>query len=156
MKNIKVSNTDQLRTAIEAGYTKDEIEIVAVDNTAAIAAARREGVDEGKAAGITEGKTLGAQAERDRIAAINDLALEGFAKERDEAIKTGASVADFGVAQSKAMKDRGPTANMGAMRRDAPAGAHANQPKDDDGKAAEVKSGWDHAVATVKKQLRIA
>lgn len=144
MKTINVSNTAELQTAIEAGYTKDEIKIVQPDNTAAVASARAEGVEEGKTAGLTEGKTLGAQAERERINAINDLALNGFDKERDEALKSGASANDFAVTQAKAIKDRGVT--VSAIKKDSTQASHA-APPNDEAAATEAKAGWNHVVA---------
>jgi hypothetical protein len=102
-KSITVRNTDELRTAMEAGYTKDEIVIGAHDNTSALEEARAEG----KAEGEKSGSASAIAAERKRIADINALAMTGFDKERDDAISSGASAADFSIAQTKAMKDRG-------------------------------------------------
>lgn len=123
-RTIKVSNTADLRTAIEAGYTKDEIQIVAQESTAAIAAARAEGVETGKAEGLKDGLTNGAKAERVRIEAINDLHMAGFEAERDTALKDGSTSEAFAVVQARAIKDRGITVD--AIRRDSPeAAAHA-------------------------------
>jgi hypothetical protein len=145
MKSINVSNTAELQTAIEAGYTKDEIKIVQPDASAAVAAARKEGVEEGKVAGITEGKTLGAQAERDRITAINDLTLKGFEKERDAALSSGASANDFAVTQARAIKDRGVT--VSAIKKDSTSASHAAPPADEEAAKAESEAGWDRIVA---------
>ena len=144
MKSINVSNTSELQTAIEAGYTKDEIKIVQPDASAQVAAARTEGVEAGKTAGLDEGRKLGAQAERDRINAINDLTLNGFEKERDEALKSGASANDFAVTQAKAIKDRGVT--VSAIKKDSTTAPHANAPADA-AAAAVAQSGWDTIVA---------
>lgn len=144
MKSINVSNTAELQTAIEAGYTKDEIKIVQPDASAAVAAARKEGVEEGKVAGLDEGRKLGAQAERDRITAINDLTLNGFEKERDAALKSGASANDYAVIQAKAFKDRGITRD--AIKRDSTSASHAAPPVDE-AASAEAKAGWDRVVA---------
>ena len=137
-RNIKVSSTDELRTAIEAGYTKDEIQIVAQDNTAAIAAARSEGVEAGKAEGLENG----AKAERTRTAAINDLHMAGFEAERDAALADGSSPEAFAVVQAKAIKDRGIT--LDAIKRDSPdAAAHAA--------ARDVKKNAASWGATIQK-----
>jgi len=138
-KTVKVSTTADLRTAIEAGYTKDQIEIVQPDASAAIATARTEGTTAGKAEGIEEGRKLGAQAERERINAINDLALEGFEKERDDALKAGTSPTDFAVVQAKAIKDRGVT--VAAIKTDSPSAPHAAPGGDVKG------SSWAQTIA---------
>jgi len=139
-RTIKVSNTADLRTAIEAGYTKDEIQVVAQDSTAAIAAARAEGVEAGKADGLKEGREHGAKAERDRIAAIHELHMAGFEAERDAALKDGSTPEAFAVVQAKAIKDRGITVD--AIQKDSTAVAHAPPGSD-----AKGKGSWDSIVA---------
>ncbi len=138
MKNIKVKNTDELRTAMEAGYTKDEIEVVAQDNSAAIATARAEGVTEGRTAGLEEGRKSGATDERARLAALAEVRAEGFDAEYKAAVEGGHSPADFALAQQKAAKDRGIT--IGAIKKDSKAAPHAASPE---AQAAEGKAGWD-------------
>jgi hypothetical protein len=140
MKNIKVKNTDELRTAMEAGYTKDEIEIVAQDNTAAIAAARAEGVAEGRIAGAEEGRKAGATDERARLSALLDVTREGFEAEHKAAIEAGTSPADFALVINKAAKDRGIT--IGAIRKDSNGAQHAAAP-DANASTAAAKAGWD-------------
>jgi hypothetical protein len=95
-KTIKVSNTADLRTAIEAGYTKDQIEIVTQDNTAALAAARAEGVTAGRAEATTNANAThadieakAAKAERERLIALQAIARPGFEALLATAIETG-------------------------------------------------------------------
>jgi len=150
-KTVKVSTTADLRTAIEAGYTKDQIEIVQPDNSAALAAARAEG----HAAGLTEAKasmgeankTLVAdaqKAERARLTALAEIAEPGFETEHKAAIEAGHTPEQFALAQMKAAKDRGIT--LGAIRKDSKGAPHANAPADA-AAAAEAKSGWDKIAA---------
>jgi hypothetical protein len=150
-KSIKVSNTADLRTAIEAGYTKDQIEIAQPDNSAALATARAEG----HAAGLTEAKasmdeankTLVAEAhksERARLTALAEIAEPGFEAEHKAAIEGGHSPEQFALAQMKSAKDRGIT--LGAIRKDSTRARHAGAPEDT-AAAAEAKAGWAKAVA---------
>jgi len=79
---VTVSNTAELRTAIVAGYTADEIVMpTAEDSSAAIAAARAEGHAEGLAEGTNkgraEGRIEGANAERQRIKDVEAAVLPG-------------------------------------------------------------------------------
>lgn len=75
---VTVSNTAELRAALVAGYTADEIVMPTTEsNAAALATARKEGRDEGHAAGLREGKEMGATAERDRIQAVEEAILPG-------------------------------------------------------------------------------
>jgi hypothetical protein len=150
-KTIKVSNTADLRTAIEAGYTKDQIEIVQPDHSAALAAAR----EEGKSAGIAEAKSASVEAnkavvadaqkaERVRLTALAEIAEPGFEAEHKAAIEGGHSPEQFAYAQHKASKDRGVT--LGAIRKDSKAATHAGAPTEH-AASAEAKSGWSQVVA---------
>jgi hypothetical protein len=150
-KNIKVKNTDELRTAMEAGYTKDEIEIVAQDNSAAITAARAEGVAEGRTAGTEEGRKAGATDERARLTALAEIAQPGFEAEHKAAIDAGDSPDKFALALMKASKDRGIT--IGAIRKDSKAAPHAASPETD---AAAAKAGWDKVTAKYGAKAKAA
>jgi signal peptide peptidase SppA len=122
-KSINVSSTDDLRLALAAGYTADQIVVTHEDTAPLIAAARAEGVEEGKAAALVEGRTNGATAERQRIAQINALHMAGFEAERDDALADGSTPEAFAVAQAKAIKDRGITVT--GIVKDSTAAAHA-------------------------------
>lgn len=137
MKNIKVKNTDELRTAMDAGYTRDEIEIVAQDTAPAIAAARQEGAAEGRATGLDEGQKLGATNERTRLAALAEVVEEGFEAEHKLAIEAGHTPQEFAYAQTKAKKDRGIT--VGAIKKDSKGAQHAAA---GDADASEGKGNW--------------
>lgn len=143
--NCKVSTTEQLRTAFEAGYTVEQIEIAQPDasaHAAAIAAARAEG----QTAGVEEGKKAGATAERARLAALQEIVCAGFEAEHSKAIADGTSAADFALIQTKAAKDRGIT--LSAIKKDSTSADHASPPNDPTKKAA-ITAGWDKASKKV-------
>lgn len=115
---VTVSTTEDLRNALAAGHTADQITIASSD--AAIAQARAEGEAAGRAA-ATEGAVT---AERARIAGCQKLARAGFDAELQAAIDNGDSPANFALALMTAAADRGVT--LDAIRSDAPpAAAHA-------------------------------
>lgn len=127
---VTVSTTDDLRNALAAGHTADQI--VIASNDSAIAAARAEGEKAGR-----EAATTGAvAAERARIAEIQALARPGFEAELKAAIDQGDSPAAFALAMVKAAQDRGIT--LEAMRRDAPPAASHAKPGDDRGNGGKV------------------
>jgi hypothetical protein len=137
-KTIKVSNTDDLRLALAAGYEASQIEI---DNTEALAKARAEGVAEGKASGAPDTAALRAEAaksERVRISKIHSLARKGFETEMKAAIDNGDSPEAFALALLTAAQDRGIT--LEAINRDAPNPAPHASPSDSDPKAGVP---WD-------------
>lgn len=121
-KTVKVSNTDDLKLALTAGYEPDQI---VIDNTDAVAAARAEGVAEGKASGtpdVSAAREAGAKAERERIAKLNSLAVAGFDAELKAAIDDGTSPEAFAMTLLTAAKDRGIT--LDAIRKDAKSTTH--------------------------------
>lgn len=151
MSTIKVHNSSELDTAIEAGYAKGQIEIVHPDHSAAITAAR----EEGKAAGLAEAKTASVEAnktievnaqkaERTRLTALAEIAQEGFEAEYKAAIDGGHSAADFALAMHNAKKDRGITTD--AIRKDSKGARHASAPQEN-AASAEAKAGWGQVVA---------
>ncbi len=147
MNTIKVSNTADLRTAIDAGYTRDQIEIVATDTTSIATAARAEGVTAGKAeieATLGDVRAAAAKAERERLAALSEIAEPGFEAEHKAAIEGGHTPEQFALTQMKAAKDRGIT--IGAIKKDSPRAVHASAPEQKQ-TSAEAKSGWAQAVA---------
>ena len=142
-KSINVSNNADYKTALEAGYSAEQITIVQADHAAAINTARAEGVEAGKAESLAQGRELGAVAERDRITGINALHMSGFEKERDEALAKGHSPETFAVAQAMAFKDRG--ISQDAIKKDSQAAQHAapGNPSAD--------QGWSKTVAKYSK-----
>lgn len=151
MKNIKVKNTDELRTAMDAGYTRDEIEIVAQDTAPAIAAARQEGAAEGRATGLEEGQKLGATNERTRLAALAVVAQEGFEAEHKVAIEAGHTPEQFALAQLTAAKDRGVT--IGAIKKDSSGAQHAAAGGDE---GSEAQSNWKKIQAKYGAKAKAA
>jgi signal peptide peptidase SppA len=127
---VTVSTTEDLRNALAAGHTGEQI--VIASNDAAIAQARTEG----EAAGRDAATADAIKAERTRIAEIHALTREGFAAEANAAIENGDSPATFALAMVKAAQDRGIT--LEAMRRDAPLAAPHARPGDDRGNDAKV------------------
>ena len=141
-KKVKVSTTTDLHQALAAGHDASQIEI---DHTAALAAAKAEGLTEGKASVDT---SAAIKAERERVSAIQAASEPGFEKELQSAIAAGDSVEKFESAMFKVMKDRGIT--LSGIRKDAPKAApHAN-PKDTEPGAAKP---WDQVTATAPKRM---
>lgn len=127
---VTVSTTEDLRKALAAGYTADQITIEIAD-ASAIATARAEGETAGRAA-ATEGA---AKAERERIVQIQALGRAGFETEQASAIENGDSPAAFALSLMKAAQDRGIT--LDAIRKDAPAAAAHAKPSTDTAPKAE-------------------
>ena len=133
---VTVSTTDDLRKALAAGYTAEQIS-VATASADAIAVAHAEGETAGKAT-ATEGAV---KAERARIAKLNTLARAGFEKELQAAIDNGDSAETFAMTLLTTAADRGIT--LDAIRKDAPPAApHAGAPQNDNQAPA-----WDAAIA---------
>lgn len=147
-KKVKVSTTADLQQALAAGHDASQIEI---DHTAALAAAKAEGVTEGKASAgpdVAAASENAAKAERKRVLEIQGLARAGFDAEVKAAIEAGDSPEKFAMSMLKAAQDRGIT--IDAIRKDAPKAApHAN-PKDTDPGAAKP---WDQVTATAPKRM---
>lgn len=115
---VTVSTTEDLRNAVAAGYTADQITISS--NDAAVTNARAEGETAGRAAATADAVT----GERGRIATLQGMARAGFDAELKTAIDTGATPEAFAMALLTAANDRGIT--LDAIRKDAPpAAAHA-------------------------------
>jgi signal peptide peptidase SppA len=131
---VSVSTTEDLRKALAAGYTADQI-TVANGSEAALAAARAEGEATGRKATID----AAVAGERGRIAQLQALRRQGFDAEYTAALEGGHSPEAFALSLMKAAQDRGVT--LDALRKDAPpAQPHANPA--DQPKAA----GWDVAI----------
>lgn len=120
---VTVSTTADLRNALAAGHTADQITITS--NDAAVAQARTAGEADGRKA-ATDGAVA---AERTRIADIQSLARPGFAAELKTAIDTGASPEAFALTLLRAATDRGIT--LDAIAKDAPPAAAHAKPGDD-------------------------
>ncbi|KAB7767617.1 S49 family peptidase [Xanthomonas maliensis] len=115
---VTVSTTADLRNALAAGYTAEQLTIAG--NETVIAAARAEGEAAGRAAATDAAVT----AERGRIAGIQALARAGFDAELQAAVDSGATPEAFALTLLQAAQERGIT--LDAVRRDAPpAAAHA-------------------------------
>lgn len=119
---VTVSTTDDLRAALAAGYTGEQITIASSDS--AVANAKAAGIEEGKKASTADA----VKAERGRIAKLQALARKGFDAELKTAIDEGHTPEAFALALLTAAADRGIT--LDAINRDAPAAApHANAPE---------------------------
>lgn len=128
---VTVSTTADLRSALAAGHTADQI--VIADNSSAIAAARAEGEAAGRAAATEEA----VKAERSRVLHLQSLSRSGFEAELAAAIENSTSPEAFALALLKAAQDRGIT--LDAVRRDAPAAAGHARPGDASAKAAVAR-----------------
>lgn len=122
---VTVSSTEDLRNALAAGHTAEQI--VIASNEAAVAQARIEG----EAAGRKVASDDAVKAERTRIADIQALTREGFEAETKAAIESGDSPAVFALALVKSAQDRG--VSLTAIRKDAPKAAAHAKPGDDRG-----------------------
>lgn len=118
---VTVANTDELRLAIAAGYAAEQISIAQIDTKSLY--------EEGFSAGKSEGINEATKSERERISGIQAIAEPGFEKETDEAISSGASVADTALAMAKARKDRG--VDLNSIAKDGRSVAHAATPSDE-------------------------
>ena len=132
---VTVSSTEDLRQALAAGKTPDQIAIASNDQ--AVANARAAGVEEGKKASTD----IAVAAERKRIADVQALAREGFEAELKTAIDDGHSPEAFALSLMKAATERGIT--LDAMRKGAPAAAsHGGKPEADAGKVGVRFHGY--------------
>lgn len=131
---VTVSTTEDLRKALAAGHSADQISIAS--NDTAVTAARAEGESTGRAAATEDA----VKAERKRVLDIQALSRDGFAAETMAAIEAGDSPEAFALALVKAAQDRG--ISLEAIRKDAPAAAKGNNPPSSEGKAS-----WDTTVA---------
>ena len=123
---VTVSTTEDLRNALAAGKTADQI--IIASNDQAVADARAAGVEEGKKSSTD----TAVAAERTRIAAVQALAREGFDAELKTAIDEGHSPEAFALSLMQAAADRGIT--LEAVRKGAPkAASHGGKPEDDTG-----------------------
>lgn len=142
---VTVSSTDDLRTALAAGYAHDQIHIAAAAPSAAAASASQDALDKARAEGVEEGRKAvtdeAVKAERTRIRELQALSRDGFAAELQAAIDNGDSPATFALALVTAANKRGIT--LDAIRKDAPkAQAHATAPNADNNQPS-----WDGVVA---------
>lgn len=133
-KRATVGTTAELVQALAAGFEASTIDVVVPDASAAIAAARAEGVAEGKKAAAPDMEAamdLGAEKERTRIAAITKIAQPGFDKELKAAIDDGGSPEAFAMTMLTVAGERGIT--MGQIKAASPEAANVSA-DDDDGK----------------------
>lgn len=121
---VTVSTTDDLRSAVAAGHSIDNIVIQPTASSEAIAAARADGERIGRQA-TTDTAISG---ERKRIADLRANAPAGFDTELNAAIESGASVEAFALQVLQTAKDRGIT--IASMRADAPSPAAHVAPSD--------------------------
>jgi signal peptide peptidase SppA len=145
---VTVSTTDDLRQALAAGYTADQITIAS--NDAAIATARAEGETAGRTAATAEA----VKAERERINAVQALAREGFDAELKTALDEGHSPEAFALALMKAAQDRGVT--LDAIKKDSPPAAGHGGAGDDNkgGPRISAKSIFDQRREAMAKSAK--
>jgi signal peptide peptidase SppA len=110
---VTVSNTDDLRLALEAGYTADQIEIEqpAPVSTAVVSI-------DATAEQIAAAKAEATTAERSRLTALMGMQEEGFEAELQQAVADGTQPGDFALAMLRAQRDRG--VSMRGIRSDSP------------------------------------
>ena len=127
-----VKTTAELRAALAAGTDPQSIEI------AEPVTPKAESVDTD--AIKAEAEKTGAEAERDRIKAINAMAQPGFEKEVSAAIDEGLSVEAAGLSLFKAAQDRGIT--VAAINADSTKTDPAAPPTGSEAKSFSPKSIW--------------
>jgi ClpP class serine protease len=127
-----VKTTAELRAALAAGTDPQSIEI------AEPVTPKAESVDTD--AIKAEAEKTGAEAERDRIKAINAMAQPGFEKEVSAAIDEGLSVEAAGLSLFKAAQDRGIT--VAAIKADSTKTDPAAPPTGSEAKSFSPKSIW--------------
>ena len=151
-KKVNVSSTEQLVQALAAGYTAENI---VIDNAAAVAQAKADGIAEGKAsaaADIEAARTASADTERARIAAIQKIARPGFETVVQKGINDRMSAADVALAIMTEAADRGIT--LDAIRKDSPSAGDRAPPPADDKTQAQGKS-WDQIQTAASKNNRM-
>jgi signal peptide peptidase SppA len=132
---VTVATTEDLRTALAAGYDGDHIDIAPAPDTAA---ARQAGYDDGVKAGRKESAEQAVVAERQRIAAIQSMSRAGFEKETAAAIEAGDSPEKFAMALLQAAGERGIT--LDAIKRESPPAASHAKPGSDATEKPKLRS----------------
>jgi signal peptide peptidase SppA len=166
--NIIVSNTQQLREAFKAGHTAEEVTIEAADIQKLEAAAKAAGIAEANATAETahkaslekataEARADGVKAERDRVAALNAIAMPGFEPVVTKAIADGTTVEACMAEITKTARDRGTT--VAGQRKDSPAplahgGAAAGADTEHQVEKSVVSAGWKAAAAAAAPRKR--
>lgn len=149
---IAVSTTVELRAALAAGHTGDEITIQTLDVELIRASAKADGIAEEQTRSTAAMDAVRKQAldtERARIASIHAITLTGFEARAQEAIKSGATAEAFAIEQAKLAKDRGTTVE--ALRSTASvAVTHGGDPSDK--ATADGKRPWSEAVKRYSKK----
>jgi capsid assembly protease len=120
---VTVSSTTDLRNALAAGYSPEQIEIKPAPAPAAAPTPAPQINAEAIAAHVakmppTELAKAAALAERQRIAAIEAATPEGFAALKARAIAEGLDPGQYAIALLSETKDRGIT--MAGIRADSP------------------------------------
>jgi signal peptide peptidase SppA len=154
---IMVSTTAELRAALAAGHTGEDITIQTIDIDPIRASAKAEGIAEEQArshAAAEAARTESVNAERTRISGIHAITLAGFEAMAAEAIAKGQSPGDFAVAQTKAAKERGGTVE-GLRAQATQAVNHGGEQNPNGGGDNSGKRPWSQAVEKYKaKQAR--
>lgn len=159
---ITVRTTTELRTAILAGHTAEEITLETVDVAAikaeAVAAAQVEFEAKQKTAieaavkeATTKAATDATTAERARIAGLQAISVKGFEAEITKAIESGATVEATAVAIAKTQRERG--VSVTSLRAGAP-GAVQHGGAAPAGDTGAEKKGWGKISAKFSKKAK--
>lgn len=157
---ITVRTTAELRAAIEAGHTAEEITLETVDvekiKAEGVEAARKEWEAEKTTdieAAVKEATTKATEsaikAERARIVGLQAISMKGFEKEVSAAIESGATVEATAVSIAKLARERGVTVSSLKSGSPAPV-AHGGTSSDSGEPAAGGK--WGSITARFKKK----
>lgn len=181
METVVVTTLEQVKEALDAGYTPAQMLLQSADTEALVARARNEAYAAGRAAGISAERAEGEQrwaserarlldaattgtlpeakaaivaAERNRITSIQALTERGLEGLAATAIANGLSAEQFAVAQLREMKDRGIT--MDAVHRDAPPAAPFAAAPNDERTGAKAKSSASSIFSRRKRDAEAA
>lgn len=149
---ISVSNTDELRAALTGGHTAEEITIASVDvekaKTEAVSAALAD-VETKHKLEIEAAAKKATETERARVVGLNKIAMQGFEKEINAAVESGATVEATAVKITELARTRG--TNLPQQRADAPdAVSHAGAVD----ASGTKKSGWGAITQRFNKSAK--
>lgn len=160
---ITVRTTTELRAAIDAGHSAEEITLESVDvekiKADAVAAAqlewdaKKKTEIEAAAQAATDKATAAAtKAERDRISGLQGIAMKGFEKEVQAAIDSGATVEATAVQITKLSKERG--VSVTSLKAGAPGAVQHGGAAPEGG--ADGGSKWGSIVSRFGKKQKMA
>lgn len=142
-KNQPALQPGMYRVNAEGEATAVTIDAAFLENCDAHKAAVEAAVEDARAKAFDEGKAKGAEEERSRISAIQDLAMPGFEAEVKEAIDNGLTAEATAAAILKKQKDQG--TSLAAQRADGTAVPHGGGSPANPGNSQDPH-GWGNVA----------